>query len=759
MAKAPDNPLRIPAELSLGFVTISIVLTFGRLFTDVEYLGPLLVAAIASHAVVAFARHRLLSLPLSAALSALAFVVVSTWVFYFWTTRFGLPTSLTLTELRADMVDAMDTFQRDRAPVEPLRGFLFASAVGIWLAAFLSDWSAFRLWSPFEAVLPAGGLFVFASILGADKFRLRYTAIFLIAILAFLLLHRVARHASSAGWVHGRSVSGSTALLRFGAILGFLAVLAGLAFGPRVPGAEAEGLVDWRDGPGGSGTRITVSPLVEVQGRLVEQRNIVAFVVQADQRQYWRLTSLDKFDGVSFSSNRAYERTSGRLASTDEDTTTSSTQNFFIQGLSSVWLPAAYEPQTISIGGVRWDDDSSSLIIDGADSSDGLLYQVTSAVPEVDKTVLRASSGAPPQEISDTYLDLPDNFSPTIRDLALQITANQPSNYDKVVALQDYFQGNYTYSLDVGGGHDQDRLENFVFNEQAGYCEQFAVSFAAMARSLGIPSRVAIGFTPGDQDPDDLRRFIVRGRHAHAWPEVYLTGIGWLPFEPTPSRGIPGAESYTGVPESQDSTPIEELENAADSAGGDGFDDFDVPEIPIEDAGSSDFALEENFDQPGRQFGLPEKIILGLLAAMAGYTVLMYLLKRLSSGKRQRQATKPSQRVDASWHQTLERLETVGVGARSAETPIEFAQRASGPARIDRDGYVELARLTTDARFAPDGLGDAEVARAGQLALAVDERVKEQTTLGQQTKTLLDPRPLLPDVAVPTMKVPRRPKK
>ena len=81
------------------------------------------------------------------------------------------------------------------------------------------------------------------------------------------------------------------------------------------------------------------------------------------------------------------------------------------------------------------------------------------------------------------------------------------------------------------------------------YCEQFAGTYAAFARVLGLPSRVAIGFTPGEQRDDG--RYYVQDKHAHAWPEIYFDRVGWVPFEPTPGRGSPGAERYTGVAAAQ----------------------------------------------------------------------------------------------------------------------------------------------------------------------------------------------------------------
>src|SRR5206468_2365908 len=105
--------------------------------------------------------------------------------------------------------------------------------------------------------------------------------------------------------------------------------------------------------------------------------------------------------------------------------------------------------------------------------------------------------------------------------------------------LQDWFRANFTYTLQVTPGHDEAAMDRFLAQKQ-GYCEQFAGTFAAMARFLKLPARVAVGFTAGTLGADG--RWHVTGKEAHAWPEVYLTGYGWVAFEPTPGRGLPGAE-------------------------------------------------------------------------------------------------------------------------------------------------------------------------------------------------------------------------
>ena len=119
--------------------------------------------------------------------------------------------------------------------------------------------------------------------------------------------------------------------------------------------------------------------------------------------------------------------------------------------------------------------------------------------------------------------------------------------------LQSYFRDNFTYSLDVPTSNSSTATLEFL-NRKTGYCEQFSSTFALFARLLGIPSRVAIGFTPGEQSPigtSNVQLFNVRSQHAHAWPEVWFDGIGWVLFEPTPGRGAPSA-NYTNVAPAQD---------------------------------------------------------------------------------------------------------------------------------------------------------------------------------------------------------------
>ena len=172
-----------------------------------------------------------------------------------------------------------------------------------------------------------------------------------------------------------------------------------------------------------------------------------------------------------------------------------------------------------------------------------------SVEPDITVDELRAATtDNPPDEI---FLGLPDDVPDTVSDTAAEVTAGATTDYDRLIALQNWFRDNFEYSTEVQSGHGNDAIENFL-QIRKGYCEQFAATFAVMARTLGIPSRVAVGYTQGRLRSDGW--YSVLGRNSHAWPEIWFDGIGWVDFEPTPQRGIPGAEVYTGVPAAQDET-------------------------------------------------------------------------------------------------------------------------------------------------------------------------------------------------------------
>ena len=125
-------------------------------------------------------------------------------------------------------------------------------------------------------------------------------------------------------------------------------------------------------------------------------------------------------------------------------------------------------------------------------------------------------------------------------ELAREHHRRVPNGYDAVKAVEGHLQRNYVYSERVPSADLP--LEDFLFRERAGYCQQFSGAMALMLRMVGIPARVVAGFSPGSYNRD-TGEYRVRDLDAHSWVEVYFTGIGWVPFDPTPTAAPAESQS------------------------------------------------------------------------------------------------------------------------------------------------------------------------------------------------------------------------
>jgi hypothetical protein len=285
-----------------------------------------------------------------------------------------------------------------------------------------------------------------------------------------------------------------------------------------------------------------------IQRQLSDRSDVVAFVVSSPTPSYWRLSALEDFDGTTWSSHGEMRDASGPLPTSFgpgvHGETVTQTLQITDLDLAGGWLPAAFSPVRVhGPDGIVFDPETSSLAIT-SEPSDGLVYTVESVLPRYEVAQLRAADSPPTGDLAERYLALPADFPAELAQQAREVTDGAPTRYDRAIALQNWFRS-FGYDQTVPGGASNTAMQQFIA-ERRGYCEQFAGTFAAFARVVGLPSRVAVGFTPGERGDDG--RYYVRGEHAHAWPELYFDGVGWVPFEPTPARGNPAAQQYTGVP-------------------------------------------------------------------------------------------------------------------------------------------------------------------------------------------------------------------
>jgi transglutaminase-like putative cysteine protease len=169
-------------------------------------------------------------------------------------------------------------------------------------------------------------------------------------------------------------------------------------------------------------------------------------------------------------------------------------------------------------------------------------YDAVSAIGLPSPAVLRSASTDYPADIRLVYLRLPP-LNPRVAELARQVSASATNHYDRAFAIQNYLRGNFTYTLDPPAIEPKDPIGSFLFKSKQGYCEYFAAAMTVMLRTLGIPARIVNGFQTGSYNRVG-KDFVVRGRDAHSWVEVYFAQNGWIPFDPTPADPnpvLPGA--------------------------------------------------------------------------------------------------------------------------------------------------------------------------------------------------------------------------
>lgn len=301
------------------------------------------------------------------------------------------------------------------------------------------------------------------------------------------------------------------------------------------------------------------------------RKDTTLLLIKSHEPEYWKAETLDDFDGVRW--------TTGPPASYVPDRELIHPQwihtaQVTVRALSS---PVVIAPgQILAVTGLS---ASPLLLANGAYLSstklgDGDTYTVRSYTP--DPSIRQMRAAPPPEEYYSRYttIDLPDSrglVEAQVRvplrgapgtgtpdaatqlegsryarmyALARRIAAGAGSSYDVVRKIGSYLQTNYAYSERVP--FHKLPLEAFLFQDRRGYCQQFSGAAALMLRMLGIPVRVASGFAPGTFD-SSTHEYVVHDLDAHAWIEVWFQGLGWVPFDPTPSLA-PAASQASFAP-------------------------------------------------------------------------------------------------------------------------------------------------------------------------------------------------------------------
>ncbi|GAA1526615.1 DUF3488 and transglutaminase-like domain-containing protein [Agromyces terreus] len=499
-----------------------------------------------------------------------------------------------------------------------------------------------------------------------------------------------------------------------------------------------------------------VSPFIDLGRdlRRPEARPAFRYLARDGDRPYFTLLTLDRFEGDVWSvADRPVDGDNtvdelGSPAGLGPDVATSEHPiDVLVNEVRTTWLPVPYPSTRIDglQGSWFWDDES--LTVRSADTNTaGQRYEVTRLAVEPTVEQLRsAGAAAAAAQVDARYLELPEEMPEIIGTTAANLAAGTGSSYDTAVAIQAYLRSpdfDYSTEAPVDGGYDGGGFEVIAsfLEQKQGYCVHFASTMAVLAREAGIPSRISIGYTSGTPTTDrvdGVQRVQVDSHDLHAWPELYFSGVGWVPFEPTPGRGSVPEYSRPGAGQSPTSVlPTGPASTAAPT----GRPDLDP------DRGLAGQAGDPLSNSAPMQAGV---LLLGVVLLLS----IPAIVRALQRAGRRRRIIRGGAPADAAWQEFAATAIDLGIGV-PAGTPRAVASAvAARPAFHEAEARAAMLRLrdaVERSRFGPDGAGRSDLeARAGLLRDlgAVRRAMLRDVTARDRAAATLLPRSLVERVA------------
>jgi len=458
-----------------------------------------------------------------------------------------IPTAKSVDAFQQLVEAANFSIARQSLPAVAITPIMLLLCVGVGALVIVADLLANTLRSPALAGVPLLVVLAVPSVVSID---ITDPIVFVLGALCYLLLLRATA---------SRRQTGLTIALSAMVLLG--ALVAPLLLPEVIPAQNTNG----------TGFSSGVNPVLSLGQNLRQdvEHTVLSYSSESGTAQYLRLVSLQNFSGSNWAPDVFRQRSGntpnaiGAPPGLAADVATKKDQIFVtVDGLTSPWLPLPYPTSSVSglEGEWYWDSDGLALKSPNRDARNET-YQATSLTVAPTPAQLTSAGTTVPTGF-DRFLALPTSMPKVISDTANQVAGGAGSNYEKALLLQGFFRtGKFQYSevAPVDKGYDGTGMAvvaEFLKTKQ-GYCIHFASAMAVMARSLGIPSRIAVGFLPGTELPervDGRTAFSVTSHNLHAWPELYFEGIGWTRFEPTVGRG--DVPAYADVASPNVPTPV-----------------------------------------------------------------------------------------------------------------------------------------------------------------------------------------------------------
>lgn len=711
------SPMLVATLAATALTTVT-ALNLSRVFADTHYLRATLVVALGMHAFTLLFRVFRVAIWAAIPLLAGALLVLLGIAYYRTTLNGPLPSGHTLLLLRTDLRAALSGFRTAVVPVPSASVYAVSAATALGVTAALSDTFVFRAMGRIEATLPSAVLFTAVSALGTTQHRIALTASWLSAALLLVVTARHAHARSAVVWMGGRRWTIAAALPSM--VLSVALITAAATYGgPHLPTARQAGLIEQRRASK-SVTQV-VSPLVDLRNRLNRDQGIELFTVESSiGGHYWRLAGLPLFDGTTWStSDEALvdisDPRSPFVVTHNATAEIVVSQRIRIENLRGHLVPAAAYPVFVSPSQVMLAPSSQGLVVPKVQLQSGDVIVVRSAIAEdVAGRLDGATSNAPPK---GPYLYVPTDLPADVSAIARQVTAAGTDSYHRLLLLQEWFRSQFAYDRTVQYGGGVNAIVDFL-DARKGFCQQFSATFAVMARTLGIPARVAVGFTPGVAGADG--RFHVYGRHAHAWPEVWFDGIGWVAFEPTPGRGNPDAASYTHVTAAQDGSDI-----PTDTVSTTSPPTTNAPTTTQAGRPTTTTSTNVGGDSSATSStGSAPLIALGVFAVLAAWCIAA---PRLVEARLRRRHRTPDLQVRAAWRRTVRALRAAGAPDVGSRTPHEYATASATTTGIDAQPLHELADAVTRCAYGPNAVEPDDAVECERTERRIRQLCREHT--------------------------------
>ncbi|MEO8694354.1 MAG: transglutaminaseTgpA domain-containing protein [Acidimicrobiales bacterium] len=384
--------------------------------------------------------------------------------------------------------------------------------------------------------------------------------------------------------------------------------------------------------------------------------------------------TLDSFDGVRWTSSGRFQKQGTRDPSeATQATGTDVTAHVFVGRLPNQFLPTVGAFNEINEREVLTDPDTGDVFT--RTSIDGTEYFAEGRLNTPSAQQIAAAAAATDED-TVRYTTVNATVPNGLRELAQRITAGSPTAGQAIVKLDAYLHDNYTFDETAQGGSSLGRLERFLLEDQTGTAEQFATSFSLLARILGYPTRVVLGYRiTEEQDGAFVPVDEISTADYHVWAEVKLEGLGWVTVDPTPKAG-------------QVRPPVQQPQAATATQPEGGGGQQQPREVGPSEAPTTRL-LDHGYVVLLRRVAIGIGVI--LLAAF-GLAATVMIAKRLRRSRRR--AGDPNKRISGAWDEFTDRLAELGVDLPPSLTPREVSRAAT--ARFGADTTLPIMTLSRD---------------------------------------------------------------